>query len=422
MSTRRALFGSAIIYTVTAAFSAGVPLILLPILTRLFSPEEYGKVAIFAVVVQILGTLTGLSVHGAVGMRYFDRDRLDFPRYVASCLTILLASTALVLVLVLITLPWLEKFTKLPGYWLVLAVLLSGSNFVIQTQLSIWQASKQPLRFGILRITQALTDLVLSLLLVIVAGLAWQGRTGAIAVAGFLTAAVAFVTLLRGKWLRFPIERDYIKNALHFGVPLIPHAIGWMLIAMIDRFLISNILDVASTGIYMVALQIGLVMTLMNDALNRAYSPLLIEALSVGDPKRDVKIVRATYTFFLVLLVLGIALGLLAPAILGVLVGTKFQAVAPVVIFITIGQAINGMYYMVATYVFYAGRTASLAVITLSSGLLNIAISYWLLKTRGLEGAGQAFLIAQAVLFLGTWWLSQRSRPMPWLLALRPRA
>ena len=422
MSTQRALIGSAIIYTATAGLSAGVPLILVPILTRLFSPEEYGKVAMFSVVVQVLGTLTGLSVHGAVGMRYFDRDRLDFPRYVASCLTILLASTALVLVLVLVALPWLEKFTKLPGYWLVLAVLLSGSHFVIQTQLSIWQSGKLAFRFAILRLTQALTDLVLSLLLVVVAGLAWQGRIGGIAVAGFLTAAIALVTLVRGNWLRFPIERGYIENALRFGVPLIPHAIGGMLITMVDRFMISNILDVASTGIYMVALQIGLVLNLMNDALNRAYSPVLIEALKIGDPDRDVKIVRATYALFLALLALGVALGLLAPAILGVLVGAKFQAAAPVVIFITIGQAISGMYYMVATYVFYAGRTANLAVITLTSGLLNVGISYWLLSTRGLEGAGQAFLIAQAVLFLGTWWLSNRSRPMPWLQALRPHA
>lgn len=421
MSTHRALFGSAIIYTVTAGLSAGVPLLLLPLLTRLFSPEEYGKVAIFSVTVQVLSTLTGLSVHGAVGMRYFDRDRLDFPRYVASCLTILLASTALVLMLVLVLLPWLEAFTKLPGYWLVFAVLLSGSNFVIQTQFAIWQSGKQAFRFGFLRMTQALIDLVLSLLLVVVAGLAWQGRIGGIVVAGFLTGAIALVTLVRGKWLRFPIERGYIENALRFGVPLIPHAIGGMLIAMADRFIISNILDVASTGIYMVALQIGLVMNLMNDALNRAYSPMLIEALKVGDPDRDLQVVRATYAYFLALLALGALLGLLAPALLGILVGAKFQAAAPVVIFITLGQAFSGMYYMVATYVFYAGRTAYLALITLTSGALNVAISYWLLKARGLEGAGQAFLIAQAVLFLGTWWLSNQSRPMPWLRALRWR-
>lgn len=421
MSAHRALFGSAVIYTVTAGLSAGVPLILLPILTRLLSPEEYGKVAIFAVVVQVLSTLTGLSVHGAVGMRYFDQDKLDFPRYVASCLAILLASTAIVMGLLVAALPWLEEFTKLPGYWLVLAVLLSGSNFVVQIQLSIWQSGKHALRFAIFRTGQALTDLVLSLLLVVVAGLGWQGRIGGVAVAGLLSAIVALIAIVRGSWLRFPVDRGYIENALRFGVPLIPHAIGGMLIAVVDRFMITNILDVASTGIYMVALQIGLVLNLMNDALNRAYSPVLIEALRVGNLDRDVKIVRATYAYFLALLVLGVVMGMLAPTILGVLVGPKFQAAAPIVILITIGQAVSGMYYMVATYVFYAGRTASLAIVTLTSGLLNVGISYWLLHTMGLQGAGLAFLVAQSVLFLGTWWLSNRSRPMPWLRALRPQ-
>lgn len=421
MSAHRALFGSAVIYTVTAGLSAGVPLILLPILTRLLSPEEYGRVAIFSVVVQVLGTLTGLSVHGAVGMRYFDRDKLDFPRYVASCLAILLASTAIVMVLLVAALPWLEEFTKLPGYWLVLAVLLSGSNFVVQIQLSIWQSGKQALRFAIFRTGQALTDLVLSLLLVVVAGLGWQGRISGVAVAGLLSAIVALIAIVRGNWLRFPVDRGYIENALRFGVPLIPHAIGGMLIAVVDRFMITNILDVASTGIYMVAFQIGLVLNLMNDALNRAYSPVLIEALRIGNLDRDVKIVRATYAYFLALLVLGVVMGMMAPAILGVLVGPKFQAAAPIVILITIGQAVSGMYYMVATYVFYAGRTASLAVVTLTSGLLNVGISYWLLHTMGLQGAGLAFLVAQSVLFLGTWWLSNRSRPMPWLRALRPQ-
>jgi O-antigen/teichoic acid export membrane protein len=418
MSTQRALVGSAIIYTVTAGLSAGIPLILLPLLTRLFSPEEYGKVAMFAVVVQALGALTGLSVHGAVGMGYFDRDKLDFPRYVASCLVILLVSTALVLGLVLVGLPMLADFTQLPGHWLVLAVLLSGTNFIVQTQLSIWQSGKQALKFGILRIAQALIDLALSLALVVIAGLGWQGRTGGMVVAGFAVAAVALATLVRGGWLRFPVDRGYIENALHFGIPLVPHAIGGMLIAMVDRFMISNILDVASTGIYMVALQVGMVLGLINEALYRAYSPTLIETLKIGDPQRDVKIVRVTYLYFLGLLIFGVALGALAPMILGVLAGPRFQAAAPIVIFMALGQVFSGMYYMVSTYVFYARRTANLAVITLTSGLLNVAISYWLLKTRGLEGAGQSFMIAQLILFLGTFWLSQRSRPMPWWRAL----
>ena len=118
------LFKSASIYLITAALTAGSPLILIPLLTRILSPEDYGKVAIFSATVQMLGVLTGLSIHGAIGMRYFDRETLDFPRYVSSCLIILLTSTAITLLLVVVMLPRLEDFTKLPAEWLILAVLL----------------------------------------------------------------------------------------------------------------------------------------------------------------------------------------------------------------------------------------------------------------------------------------------------------
>jgi O-antigen/teichoic acid export membrane protein len=60
-----------------------------------------------------------------------------------------------------------------------------------------------------------------------------------------------------------------------------------------------------------------------------------------------------------------------------------------------------------------------LAIITLFAGLLNLAITFWLLKSNGLIGAGQAFMVTQFIFFLATWALAQRCHPMPWLRALR---
>jgi O-antigen/teichoic acid export membrane protein len=417
-SGNSSLFKSASIYLIAAALTAGIPLIFLPILTRIFSPEEYGKVAMFSAAVQIFGTVTGLSIHGAIGMRYFDRETLDFPRYVSSCLIILLTSTTVTLLSAIVALPWLENFTQLPASWLILAVLFSGSGFIVQAQLSIWQSSRQAFKFGMLRVGQGVMDLSGSVLLIFVLGLTWQGRVGGIVAAGFITSALAIVTLTRGRWLRLPHDSQYAKNALRFGLPLVPHAAGGILIAMVDRILITNILDISTTGIYVVAAQMGIVLNLANDALNRAYSPSLIEALKFNDANRDVKIVRLTYVYFLCLIVIAIAFGTVAPKILGAIVGPKFQEAAPMVIFMALGQAFGGMYSMVATYVFYAGRTASLAVITLATGLLNVAITYWLLKSKGLIGASQAFMVTQFIFFLGTWVLAQRCRPMPWLRAL----
>lgn len=418
MTERRNLVSSTLIYTFTNALGAGIPFLMLPVLTRVLVPADYGRVAMFSVVVTVLGALTGLNVHGAVGIRYLARDKLDFPRYVATCLAILGVSTTVVIVMVLALLPLLERFTSLPGTWLLAAVVVSGGQFVIQLQLVIWQYAKSPWKYGAFKVGQSFLDAGLSLLLVLAFGLSWQGRAAGIGIATLVAAALALILMLRVGWARFPASSAYARDALLFGAPLVPHVIGGMLIAMIDRFLVSNVLNLASTGVYMVSVQIGSVFALATESFNRAYVPWLLESLDSSSVARERHIVRFTYVYFVAVSLVALLMGLLAPAALNFIVGEKYHAAGSLVVYMCLGFAFGGMYYMVAPYVFLRGRTASLAAITLTCGLLNVPLCYWLLKRNGVAGAAQAFMLAQAMLFAATWVLANKSRPMPWLNAL----
>nr|WP_249811251.1 oligosaccharide flippase family protein [Bradyrhizobium sp. 149] len=411
-------FRSSLVYLLANGLSAGAPLVLLPILTRALSPEEYGQIAMFSVAAQIFGITTGLSTHGAVAMRYFDRDAIDFPRFVGSCLIVLLISTVVTLLVAWTTLDWLKLYLTLPGSWLLIAVAFSASTFIVQVQLSIWQSSKKPLSFAALRSFQGATDLATSFILALSLGLGWQGRVSGMALASFVAACLALHTMRRSGLIRLPHDAVYMGDALRFGLPLVPHAAGAMLIMISDRFLVANVLGVASTGIYLVAAQLGMILYLANDALNRAYSPYLIESLKLHDQARDRQIVRFTYAYFAGVLAAAIAFGLSAPFILAALAGPKFQAAGSIFVFIAIGQAFSGMYLVVATYIFYAGRTTYLAMVTITAGIADISITYYLLKHRGLIGAAEAFMITQMLFFIGTWALAQQCRPMPWLKAL----
>lgn len=419
MSVSGKFAGPALIYTLTNALSAGIPFLLLPVLTRLLSPEQYGIVAMFSVVVTVLGAFTGLSVHGAIGIRYFEQEHYDFPRYVGTCLIILLVSTTIVFAGVLLCMPMLERFTKISGSWLLIAVLVSGAQFVIQIQLSIWQSGRKPWQFGFFRIGQTAFDATTSLVFILGLGMAWEGRVGGIALAamGFMVFALY---RLRGSGMLALPHRAYAKDALKFGVPLIPHVIGGMLIVMVDRFLISNILDVASTGIYMVAMQIGMVLGLLTDSFNRAFSPWLIESLKKEDLLRDRLIVKYTYLYFVVVAGIALLLGAVAPFAVDLFIGSQYQAAAHIVIYIAMGFAFGGMYYMVTNYIFYAGKTPMLALITFGGGLFNVGVTYYLLHRNGMVGAAQGFMLSQAATFLGAWWLAQKSRPMPWRLKVKP--
>jgi O-antigen/teichoic acid export membrane protein len=412
------LIKSASIYTGSNILTAAIPFLLLPILTRVLSPADYGIVAMFGIMVSMFAAFTGLGAQGAVEIRFFEQERINLPRYVASCLLILLASTALALLCTYLFTGILVSLSSVTGDWLVIAVLVAAMQFVVLVRLSLWQVSKQAWKYGAMQIGQSGLNAGLSLWFVLVIGLAWEGRTLGIVIASAIVMVIAVVSLWRDGWIRSPISLAYIKDALRFGVPLIPHALGGLLIAAVDRIMVTNLLDVSQTGIYTVALQIGMVLSLLTGAFNRAYAPWLFEHLKSRDDAQKIQIVRYTYLYFVALVIVALSLGLLAPAILSVLVGEAFRAGAEVVIYVATGFAFGGMYFMVTNYVFLAGATARLAVITFTSGLINVVATYFLISKYGLAGAGYGFMISQAVLFFGTWYLANKVWPMPWKKSL----
>lgn len=422
MTRRHGLVSAALVYVVANGVSAGLPFLMLPVLTRVLEPAAYGLAGMFTVMVALFTSVVGVNTHGAAGMRWFDRESMDLPRYVAACMVIGIASTAVTLLAVLLLAPWLKEWTQLPLAWLLVAVLVAAAQFVLQLQLTLWQSAALAWQYGALRIAQAVLDAIASLGLVLVLHFGWEGRAGGVALANVAVAAVAFVLLLGGRWMRFPARRDDVRAALRFGLPLVPHLASGMVLALFDRFLIAGTLGMASVGIYMVAVQVGMAMGLVTDAFNRAYAPWLLETIKLQDDQRDLRIVRWTYGYFVALLAAALLAGLFAEPLLRLLAGEQYLAAAPAILWIALGYAFGGMYFMVTNYVFYVGRTGSLALVTFTAGAVNVVAALFLVRSHGIVGAAQAALIGKIVLFAGTWWLSQRCRPMPWGRALAPGA
>jgi O-antigen/teichoic acid export membrane protein len=418
MTRRHGLVSAALIYVVANGVSAGLPFLMLPVLTRVMEPAEYGLAGMFTVMVAIFTAVVGVNTHGAAGMRYFDRESIDFPRYVAACLVIGVVSTAVTVVAVMLLAPWLKDWTQLPLTWLLVAVLVAAAQFVLQLQLTIWQSAALAWQFGALKIAQAVLDAIASLGLVLVLHFGWEGRAGGVALANVLVAIAAFFLLVGGRWMQFPARREDVRAAMRFGLPLVPHLASGLVLALFDRFLIGNTLGLASVGIYMVAVQIGMAMGLVTDAFNRAYAPWLLETIKQKDEQRDLRIVRWTYGYFVVLLVAALLAGFFAEPLMRLLAGEQYLEAAPAILWIALGYAFGGMYFMVTNYVFYVGRTGSLAMVTFTAGAVNVVAALFLVRSHGIVGAAQAALIGKIVLFAGTWWLSHRCRPMPWGRAL----
>lgn len=409
------LFGAASIYFGANIINAGIPFLLLPILTRVLTPAEYGAVAIFLVMVGLFSAIAGLSVHGAVGVRFFQLSKNDFSDYVSSCVGILVVSTVITLVLMLIFQHWVVELSGLSIDWLSVAVLVAGAQFLINIRLSIWQVSGFAWCYGGLQISRSVLDASLTLVLLLGLGMAWQGRLLGMAYSIAFVALVGVYWLYKDGYLRRPsVWRDHANDAIKFGLPLIPHTIGSMLIFMTDRLIINQQLGPNAVGMYMVALQLGMAISLITESFNKAYAPWLYESLNKKSKILNFKIIKGTYLYFFLILAIGLSYGLVAQYLMPFFIGEEFLNSSGLIIYIAIGFAFGGCYYMVANYIFFANKNATLAFVTISAGILNIPITYFLVKNFGVVGAAFAFMVVNFLVFLGTWFVASRVYKMPW--------
>jgi O-antigen/teichoic acid export membrane protein len=413
----RRLLGNAAVYTVANIANSAIPFLLLPVLTRILSPGEYGLVTIFTTLVTLFGAFTGLSVHGAVNVRYFDAGTRH-ARYVGSTLAILAASTSLALLVVLLGASSLPDTLLLPRPWLLMAVLAASAQFLINIRLVMWQVRGQALQYGVFQVCQTALNLGLSLVLIMACDLGWQGRLAGLLSALFLFAALGLVTLRRSSLVEWRVDRGDVKDALGFGIPLIPHVVGTFCIAASDKLMVASLLSVDDAGVYAAGMQIGLVIGVLADAVVKAITPWLYANLARADAEVNRKVVRMTYLYFVLVALAGLVLGALAPWLL-LLVGERFRSSQEVVAYIAIGGAFSGMYLMVVGYIFYAKCNGFLSATSLCVGAFNLAASYFLVQRHGAVGAAQAYAASQALMFAVTWAIAARFHPMPWARAFR---
>jgi O-antigen/teichoic acid export membrane protein len=317
----------------------------------------------------------------------------------------------------------LSNLLGLETRWMVWAVPAAALAALIQLRQVQWQVRREPGRYAALQSCEAAALTLLSLLFVVGLSNGASGRIAASITSSFLIAFVSLVLLHRSGLLRlFAWSPADLRDALAYGVPLVPHAAAGFVLLAADRLVVTAELGLAQAGIYMLAAHLAQAAALLFDAINKAYVPWLFDRLQSGDHRLQRQIVRYTYAWFAVLLAGALLAFALGPWLVRVVAGERYSAAASLIGWLVLGQVFAGMYLMVTNYVFYAKRTGLLSTVTVASGLLNILLLLILTPRLGIEGPARAFCVAMGVRFLLTWWAAQRSHPMPWFAALQRSA
>lgn len=403
------------IYGVANALSAAVPFLLLPVLTRALGPAEYGLVVGFFLLVNYASALAGLSVHSAISVGWFQRERSgEFPVLVGSALLVATVSTLACAALMAVAgLLW-HATVGLPTWLWPAAALLAGTTAIASIRPTLWQSQIKPMRSAIFQVAMAVANLGVSLWAVLALAMGAGGRIGGALVATGLAALAGVALLGAAGDARSQASAAGVRSLLRFGLPLAPHVLAGALLASADRFTVSARLGADALGIYGAAAQLGMVMNVLGDTLVKMLSPWMYAQMAKRFCRGRLRIVGATYVLIPVWLAAALVLWLVLLAVGPALLGPRFQAAVGLSLFFLLGGAMSSIYLNVAGLFFFTSRTEWLSIATVCSAAIAVALAIVLTKRFGAAGAAAAFLGAQTVQLALSWLLSTRVQPMPW--------
>lgn len=408
--------GKASTYLISSVVNSSIPFLLMPVLTRVLTPADYGIIAMFTLTVSFIGAIVGFGTSGAIGVRYFQLTKEELADYISNCLLITLLSVVLLLFTIVVFEGPLVAFTGIPKDWLYLTVVFAFLQYIVNVRLSLWQVAGSAKKYGIFQISQTFLNASGSLLFVVVLGLGWQGRLIGHGLSLLIFSILGIVLIKKSFSSLQYYSKHYIYDALKFGLPLVPHGVGAMVIFGTDRYVINNLIGATEVGLYLIAIQVASTLGLITDAANKVYGPWLMSNLSKNiDSDQKVLIVRYSYLCMILFILLGCILGFLGPHLLTLVTGSDFHSAGRFLMPLSVSFAFGGCYYIVTNYLFYSNKTHLLAIITFVCGVVNVPLTWGLVLKFGPIGAAWSTLIIQLIFFLMTWIMAQRVYPMPWM-------
>lgn len=403
------------IYLSFGIINKAILFLLVPILTRYLSPDEYGAAANFLTLISLTAVFAGLNIHGVVNVNYFKLSPEKFRLSVSNAFLILSVSSIAVLIVLYVMKDFLADKLGVSDQWIIAAGVIAASQFFTTINLKLWLSEEKASKHGKFEFYYALCMFGTVVIFIMLFDLGLEGRLWSIAVTAISFSILSFFILLKKRLLVFQLDWSSIKDALSFGVPLIPHTLATWAMSGLERFILTFMIGLSAAGLYSVGYQIAAIVGIVIASVNNAYLPYIMKKLNGPSESSKRYLVRNSYLAFIGFLLIAIFLSLFCIFILPYLVGDEYLASAEFIVWISLGYAFNGMYLLVAKYILYEKKMHYLSLVTVTSAIIHALSCFLFIDLFGAIGAAYSTALSYFISFILTWLLAQKVYPMPWL-------
>jgi O-antigen/teichoic acid export membrane protein len=383
-----------IIYGVGSVIIRFLGLFTLPLFTAYLSPQEYGVLAMLALLTMVAQPVFSLGLSAAMGSSYFERDsHLNKSKAVWTVFAIGVVSSTLLVGIAwvfpvflghLISLP--DEYAPLVGLTLTgCALTILATSFTLRVQFE-----KQARLYVAVTLATALTATLVSIITVVF--MEW-GVTGMVIgqLAGNTVTFLSFLFI--GLKATSPVlSVAMARELLRQGLPLVPSFAFVFILMHANKYIIEWQAGLDAVGIYSIGFNLGLVVSIVTGGIATAWYPFF---MSYMERESEAKVVFGrilTYYVFAVGFICFL-LSLAAKPLLLLLTKVAFHDAYVVVGLVALANFFQGAFNFLLPGLYYKREVKYVSIVQGLAAVLSLPFSYFLIVNMGVLGAGIGLVV-----------------------------
>ena len=405
---------NSVLYLAPMAVSSVLPLITLPIFTRILTKEDYGVLALAQVYATFVSGLSNFGLIIGYERNFFQyREKKSAAQLLYSTLAFVISAFFLCAIF---TYFFRFDFSKWiigsPDYGNLLfwafcaACIVNIKNYY----LTYFKNAENAKAFVWYTIDESVLGVIFSLFCVAylragVIGLVW----------GQLAASLIILSILGFAFLKFHtpgFSSDILKESLKISIPLTPKIFFGIIGNQFDKYMIGLLATAGGVGIYSIGQRVAYMVFSYMTALQNVYTPQVYKRMFEIPEKGGESIGRYMTPFIYLSLACALLVSLFSEEIIIILTPQSYHGAVEIV-------AILSMFY--ASLIFgkqpqltYAKKTYITSMLTLVSIGLNILINIPFIMKWGAIGAAWGTLLAGLISSVVSFVVSQRYYEIKW--------
>ena len=394
MSKFKLFMENFLVYGLGSVISKVIPLIMLPIITRLMpDPAFYGLFDLSNTITSFGTAIAILGMYDAMFRYFFEKDDEEYRKDICSTAFIFTLGTSIAIFLLMILFEkeiavWVfanEQYGLLV-YLTAIATLLGATNGIISAPTRMQNKRK------VFLVTNTLSPIIgyaVSIPLLLAGHYLVALPLAGIVSSFLLEGAFAYMNRRFFSFNRF--HGEYLRNMLKLAVPLAPTFLVYWVFNSADRLMISNMLGVQANGIYSIGSKLGLASQFIYQAFAGGWQYF---AFSTMKEENQVESNSKVFEYLgLVSFISCMFICAISKEFYELVFTGEYVAGYIVSPYLFLAPLLLMLYQVIANQFLVVKKTWPGMMVLALGALSNIGFNYWLIPILGVEGAGLATLL-----------------------------